>query len=130
MAYGLGDNVPCAPLEGKVSVNGTREPALQIAREVLAGDIPVLEAAITLCPLLRSDPTIASKDDTNLMVALASEIDHLPIGRVREEWHPDFLPAKDQEVARFERLSRKEVRSACERILIQNSAGPMSKEAL
>jgi hypothetical protein len=100
----------------------------QIASGVLAGDIHVLEAAIALCPLLRSDPTIASKDDANLMVALASEIDHLPIGRVREEWHPGFLPEKDQEVARFEKLSREEVRSACERILMQNSAGPMTKE--
>jgi hypothetical protein len=64
-------------------VNGPRERALQIARAVLAGDISVLEAAIALCPLLRSDPTIASKDDANLMIALASETDHLPIGRVR-----------------------------------------------
>jgi Protein of unknown function (DUF2489) len=115
-------------LEEAMVVNGARERGRQIASGVLAGDIHVLEAAIALCPLLRSDPTIASKDDANLMVALASEIDHLPIGRVREEWHPDFLPEKDQEVARFEKLSREEVRSACERILMQNSAGPMTKE--
>jgi hypothetical protein len=75
-------------------VNGARERALQIARAVLAGDIPVLEAAIALSPLLRSDPTIASKDDADLMIALESETDHLPIGRVREEWRPDFLPEK------------------------------------
>jgi hypothetical protein len=42
-------------------VNGARERALQIARTVLAGDIPVLETAIAVCPLLRSDPTIASR---------------------------------------------------------------------
>jgi hypothetical protein len=105
--------------EETMPVNGARERALQIARAVLAGDISVLEAPIALCPLLRSDPTIASKDDAKLMIALESETDHLPIGRVREEWHPDFLPEKDQEVARFEELSRKDVRSACERILLR-----------
>jgi hypothetical protein len=103
-------------------INGARERALQIARGVLAGDIQVLEAAIALCPLLRLDPTIATKEDANLIIALESEIDHLPIGNVRREWHPDILPEKDQEIARFEKLSSEDVRSACERILMRISA--------
>jgi hypothetical protein len=76
-------------LEEAMLVNGARERARQIASGVLAGDIHVLEAAIALCPLLRSDPTIASKDDANLMVALASEIDHLP----SEEFAKNGIPA-------------------------------------
>jgi len=103
-------------------INGARERALQIVRGVLAGDIQVLEAVIALCPLVRSDPTIATKEDAHLIIALESEIDHLPIGGVRGEWHPDILPEKDQEIARFEKLSSEDVRSACERILTRISA--------
>jgi hypothetical protein len=76
-------------------VNGARERERPIARGVPAGDIQALEGAIALCPLFHLEPTIASKNDANLKITLASEIDTIPIRRAREEWHPDFLPEKD-----------------------------------
>lgn len=72
-------------------MNRMKERALQIAKGVLTGEVQALEAAIGLCPLLRSDPTIASEDDTNLMIGLESEIDHLPIGKFVKNGIPIFL---------------------------------------
>jgi hypothetical protein len=61
--------------------------------------------------------------DRNLFIGIASETDHLPIGTVRELWHPDFLPEKDREIARCEELWREAARAACERILLRAEQG-------
>jgi hypothetical protein len=93
--------------------------ALQIARSVLKGQTGILEAAHALCPVLHADPSIASEDDFKLFIGILSETDDLPVGQVRREWHPDFLPDKDTEIARCEALWRDAVRAACERILLR-----------
>jgi len=97
----------------------TRERSLQIARCVLERWIGILEAAHALLPLLHSDPGIASQKDYNLFRGVASKTDDLPVGRVRKEWHPDYLPEKDHEIARCEDLWQDQIRSACERILLR-----------
>ena len=96
-----------------------RERSLQIARSILDMRIGILEGVRALLPLLHSDPDFASQEDCNLFQGVASETDDLPIGKVRIEWHPDYLPEKDQEIARCEDLWRDQIRSACERILLR-----------
>ena len=96
-----------------------KESAVLIARSLLGGRLGVLDAAWALCPLVHSDPTIASKEERNLLIAMESETDHLPVGRIRQEWHPDFLPEKDREIARCEELWRAPLCAACERILLR-----------
>jgi hypothetical protein len=104
--------------EGTMPSKG-KERALQIARSVLTEQTSILVAACELSALVRSNPTIASEDDGRFFVGIASETDHLPIGRVRQEWHPDFLPAKDREIEQCEALWREQMRAACERILFR-----------
>jgi hypothetical protein len=98
---------------------GARERSLQIVHFILDRRIGILEGVHALLPLLHSDPGIASQDDYNLFRGIESETDDLPIGKVRKEWHPDYLPEKDQEIARCEDLWRGQIRSACERILLR-----------
>ena len=105
--------------EETLPTHRTRERALQIVRGVLASDIHVLQAVVSLCPLVHSDPTIATTEDASLLIGLRSEMDHLPIGKVRGEWHPDFLSEKDLEIVRLEKLLREDVRSVCERIFMR-----------
>jgi hypothetical protein len=103
--------------------SGQQSQAVQIANAVLEGKTSILEAAPKLCSLLLSNPEIASREDCNLFNGIASETDDLPIGRVREEWHPDFLPEKDREIARCEALWRDDAMEACERIIVRAQRG-------
>jgi hypothetical protein len=102
-------------------IGSTHERAFQIACSVLRNEIGILEGVRALLPLLHIDSGIASKDDLNLMIGIDSETDHLPLGKFRENWHPDFLPNKDREVARCQKLYGDQVRSACERILAKGT---------
>lgn len=47
---------------------------------------------------------MVTEADYKLLIVVESETDDLPIGRLRELWHPDFLEEKDQEIARCEVL--------------------------
>jgi hypothetical protein len=91
--------------------------AIETANEMLSGRIGAIEAARILCPLLHQDSTIVSQSDSNTIIGIDSETDHLPVGWVRKHWHPDFLPEKDHEIAHCENLYRDKVRAICERIL-------------
>jgi hypothetical protein len=61
----------------------------------------------------------APEADRKFIIAIDSETDDLPIGKLRELWHPDFLPEKDQEIERCNRLWRDDFRAVCERILMR-----------
>lgn len=62
---------------------------------------------------------MVTEADYKLIIAVESETDDLPIGRLRELWHPDFVGEKDQEIARCEALWGQQIRAACERILLR-----------
>lgn len=111
----------CKKLEHAVSSFswGNREQALEIARAVLTDQIGIRDASHLLLPILHSDASIASQEDFRLFQGIGSETDDLPIGKIRDEWHPDFLFEKDKEIARLAELWRDRVRSACERILLR-----------
>jgi len=99
-----------------VTISRLEEQAFETVESALGGRIGVAEAANALLPFLRMHPDFASKEDFDLIRAIASETDHLPIGRVRELWDTDSLLEKDRELARCDGLWQEQVRSACERI--------------
>jgi hypothetical protein len=99
-----------------MAIQREEERGLQTVQAVLDKQMSILEAAHGLLPLLQMNPALASQDDFNLVRAIASETDDLPIGRLRELWHPDSLAEKDREIKRLERLWHEQVLSACERI--------------
>ena len=93
--------------------------AIQIARSVLSGQLTAIEACWLLCPIVHQAPGMVTEADYKLIIGVESETDHLPIGRLREQWHPDFLEEKDREIARCEALWGEQIRAACERILLR-----------
>lgn len=97
--------------------NRLESQALEAVQSALDGESSMLEAAHALRSLLpRMRPDLVSRDDINLVVAIDSETDHLPIGPVRQLWHPDSLAEKDRDIARYEEHCTEKMRSACERI--------------
>ena len=83
----------------------------------LAGKVGAAETCLAISPARYWDPTFLSEDDKKLITVVTSETDHLPVGKLRDNWHPDFLPAKLQELTRYEVTIEKDVRDLCERLL-------------
>lgn len=57
---------------------------------------------------------VSHDPDFVIFVAIDSETDHLPLGRVRELWSPDVLMEKDRELAAYELRVKKEALAACQ----------------
>lgn len=75
-----------------------RKRAVEVAGGMLAGSIPYLEGAIELCSL-RFEIGIQENDaDFLVFTAVASEIDHLPIGAARQYWSQDALNRYEPEI--------------------------------
>ena len=88
----------------------------EISKAVLDGQLSILEGTRALRSLAFTD-AIANEDDRNLIIAIESETDDLPIGDVRHLWAPTALAEKDVEIRRCEALWREDVLAACRRIL-------------
>jgi hypothetical protein len=97
-------------------MNRSEAQALETVEFALDGRMSIVESAHALLPLLAMNSDLASLEDFNLIRAIESETDDLPIGRVREHWHPDSLREKDRELARCERLWRERMISMCQRL--------------
>lgn len=94
-----------------------RYRALQIAKNLLESRIGALEAARALVPFLNAEPTLAGQEDRQALVDIDRDTDDLPLGRMREECHPDVLLEKDKMIERYEKLYGDQIRSICERLL-------------
>jgi hypothetical protein len=92
-----------------------RQRAREIAAAALAGRLTVLDAVRELFPLSHTD-AIVEEEDRTLIIAIDSETDDLPIGKVRELWAPDALEEKDIEIKRAEELYEERFLEACKRI--------------
>ena len=100
-----------------------------IARAFLAGDSEPSEACLLLSPYAFWNPELFSDEDKKLLTVVNSETDDLPIGRLRENWHPDFLPAKLESLAKYDALIKSDVRNLCERLLVTAAWHKSTQEA-
>ncbi len=94
-----------------------RHAAIQVCQDVLAGKRPLISAVRQLRQLLAELGVDDHQDDFVAFVVLDSEADHLPVGPVREQWHPEALALKDKEIAEVEKSYKFEVHEACKRLL-------------
>ena len=94
-----------------------RKLAVEIAQNLLTQQISAIEAVRALVPIIRVDSTLVSREDRKAMLGFEKEIEDLPVGRVREVWHPDALLEKDKEIDKYERLYGAQVKSICERLV-------------
>jgi len=92
------------------------EKVLHIACSAIDGNLGLLEAVNRLFPILVTRPDLVSLEDFNFVCAVESQTDDLPTGRLRNEWHPDFLPEKDREIARCEEIWGSQILKVCERV--------------
>jgi hypothetical protein len=95
----------------------SRKRAIQIARNLLEERIDCLAATRALLTCLHADATLVFPEDIKTLRGIDSETDDLPVGIAREQWHPDALLEKDNEISRCEQLYGSRVRSICQKLL-------------
>ena len=91
--------------------------ARNIARAFLAGESEPSEACLLLAPYTYWNAELFSEPDRLLIKVVTSETDALPVGKLRENWHPDYLPAKLEQLAKYDAKIRSDVRDVCERLI-------------
>jgi len=91
--------------------------ALKTARACLSGQLGAIEASWALAGFVHGHKQFVSTEDRNLFVAVQSETDDLPVGSLKTNWHPDFLPAKLEQVTQYEAAIVNQVKDACERLV-------------
>jgi hypothetical protein len=96
-----------------------RSQLRQLAEQLLRGDIGVIAAARALSHfryVVEADwPEMG--DALLAFVVIDSETDALPIGKVREMWHPSTAALEDRKVAAAEDMFRQPAHQAAHRIL-------------
>ena len=97
--------------------------AVQKARAIVAGELGVLEGCIPLASLAHDVvPDWRVDPDFVVFGAVASEIDDLPFGAVRDRWSSDALAKADQRIERYTRDSKDQVLEACRSIISRFAA--------
>jgi hypothetical protein len=106
------------------SIASSQAEAVQIAQTVIAGELGLLEGARNLAdlgPVLV--PEASADPDFSVLVAVASEVDDLPLGPTRALWDPAVLVEKDREISEYESRVRDVVLEACHSIRRRYAAG-------
>src|SRR5687768_16973050 len=92
--------------------------AVRIARDILSGNINVLEGCITLASLAHNVvPDWRIDPDFVGFGGVASEVDALPLGTARAQWSSAALALADVEIARYTQVVKEQVLGACRNIV-------------
>ena len=84
-----------------------------IAQGMLEGSVPYLEGAIELASLRHEIEVPEYDEDLVAFIAVASEIDHLPIGEHRKNWSEEALARHEQEIVEAEKWAKEFTLSEC-----------------
>lgn len=86
-------------------------------RAYLEGSASPTETCLALSPFKTWLPECFTKEEETFITAVNSETDALPVGRLIENWHPDYVAPKLATLARYDELLKEQVRSLCESLL-------------
>lgn len=89
---------------------------VSLAKTILDSKMRMIDGCHEMFKLLMGFPLQYEKDFL-IFTAVASETDHLPIGDERKNWDKKILRQKEIELADFENFYKKEIISACKKIL-------------
>ena len=99
-----------------------RRRAVEVASGMLSGSINYLEGAIDLSAL-RFEVGLPEDDKDFLAFAgISSEIDHLPIGSVRQHWSQEVLARHDPEIQESTKWAKEVSLSECRSIVARFNA--------
>jgi hypothetical protein len=93
-----------------------RDSIRTVAIAFQEGRLSALEAAVALAPF-EEEVDLKLRECLTDMVAVASEMDAIPLGSRRELWHPDVRAREDEKHDCAQAWAEPIVRATCERLL-------------
>jgi hypothetical protein len=98
--------------------------ALRTARAVLDGELDIVEGSIKLAAAAHSAiPDWRTDPDFVVFGVIASQIDHLPFGAIRDRWSDAALANADAEIEAITESNRDKVRQACQNVIARFGPG-------
>ena len=95
-----------------------RRSAVDAARGILQGDIPLIEGCVRLTSLGHQIvPSFWDDTDFRVFGIVADETDHFPVGPARMHWSPRALEREDPKISAYEAAHHDEVFEACRRVV-------------
>lgn len=94
-----------------------RRRVAELARQILAGDLDVLDGSYQIAELLSEIEW--EDDDLRVFFWVISETDHLPIGAEALNWSDEALARKELNVCRAREWASTIVRQPCETLVIR-----------
>ncbi len=88
-------------------------------RTFLEGEAGAAETCCFLVPFVFQRVLLLPKNQENFLTAVASETDNLPVGKLRDNWHPAFVGPKLEQLRIYEASIQREVELICRSILNQ-----------
>jgi hypothetical protein len=88
----------------------------EVTRASLAGQLAPVETCFILWPLIMQTTQTIAPEDKALVGTVLTETSSLPVGRLKDDWHPDFVGPKLAELYRYETQIREDVKHLCERL--------------
>jgi len=109
---------------GSTYVAQTRDKIAATGRSMLAGDCSYIEGTRLICGLLDSARLDRLEQPFIRFVGIASETDEVPIGQVRERWHPEAKIKLETDWGDAERYAKTSGEPACRQALEWLAANP------
>lgn len=104
--------------------NCRRQRIVNIAQQVLLGQVEILEGALSLEELAlqidREENTsclVSYPEEFNIFAVIASDADRFPTGEARKYWNPSKLAERDKEKDDHEQFYKEEAFAACRRLI-------------
>jgi len=98
-------------------VESVRKQAAEIASGILDGSVNVLEGSYKLFTLQREAEVDPNDKDFTTFLAIVSETDALPVGKVREHWSSEALARLEPEIQSATAWAMRLATPACESIV-------------
>jgi len=98
-------------------ITQTRAAILATVRRMLDGDCSYIEGTRLICGLLDDARLNSQQQPFVVFVGIQSETDDVPVGEVRERWHPEARIKLEQNWADAERYAKTCGEPACHKAI-------------
>jgi len=102
-------------------IDNKRKQVIEITTSMLSGAIEYLDGAIELSSLSVNLNLPADDPDFKVFTAIASDIDHLPVGKSRPYWSKDALDKHAAKIAEATEWAKEISRANCESLITRFS---------
>jgi len=104
------------------AIEYTRKEIVEVANGMLDGSLHYLEGAVALSSLRHSAGIEENDKDFMIFVGVASETDHLPLGKFRDNWSREALERLEPEIEAAIEWAKRISLKQCEIIIERFSA--------